>query len=161
MKILFKTLSLGVLTLFGFSFSLLGLHHPSGTHPFSVASAREDEDEDHEEEDEDENEDDEEHTETKKSSKPKTIKVVKEVVEYKPVTETVIVTEEAYAKDTDDDKLVDAIDPDPTIPQKEYFTDTDNDGVPNALDQHHDEDDFAYYEFETDDNQNGILDSYE
>ncbi|MDP2837789.1 MAG: hypothetical protein Q8O53_00730 [Candidatus Moranbacteria bacterium] len=42
-----------------------------------------------------------------------------------------------------------------------YQNDTDGDGVPNALDQHHDEDDFTYFESETDDNYNGIIDSYE
>ncbi len=97
------------------------------------------------------------------STKPKTktIQVIKEVIEYKPVTKTIVVTEAAYAKDTDGDGLVDAIDPSPLVPQSEYFTDTDGDGIPNALDKHHDEDDFAYYEFETDENNNGILDSYE
>lgn len=86
---------------------------------------------------------------------------MQEVIEYKPVTVTIYVTEAAYAKDTDGDELVDALDPDPLVLQNEYFTDTDGDGVPNAIDRHHDEDDFAYYEFETDDNNNGILDSYE
>jgi len=131
--------------------------------PFYLAAlAEDDKDEEgveNEEEDEDEENEDEEET----TSKPKTetIKVLKEVIEYKPVLKTVIVTEEAYSKDTDNDALVDGIDPDPLVPQSEYFTDIDNDGVPNAIDRHHDEDDFAYYEFETDDNNNGILDSYE
>ena len=91
----------------------------------------------------------------------KTIKVTQEVIEYRPVTQTVMVTKEDYARDTDGDGLVDAIDPDPFVPQSEYFTDTDGDGVPNALDQHHDGDDFAYFDSETDNNNNGILDSYE
>ncbi len=137
--------------------------YPLPTHSFSTASwftvASADDDE--EDEDEDEEEHEEEDEEETKTSKPKTIKVVKEVIEYRPVTETVIVTEAAYAVDTDSDALVDAIDPDPLVPQSEYFTDTDNDGVPNALDRYHDEDDFSYYEFETDDDGNGILDSYE
>ncbi len=110
-------------------------------------------------------EDDEDDYKETKTSKPKTITktidVVKNVVEYKPVTETVIILDEAYQKDTDGDQLVDAIDPDPLLKQSEYFTDIDGDGVPNALDQHHDEDDFAYYDFETDENNNGIIDSYE
>ena len=80
---------------------------------------------------------------------------------YKPVTRTVVVTDEEFQKDTDGDELVDAIDPDPFRHQSEYFTDIDGDGIPNALDQYHDEDDFAYYEFETDENENGIIDSYE
>lgn len=95
------------------------------------------------------------------TSQPKTIKVVKEVIEYKPVIETIVVTEKAYDTDTDGDKLVDALDPDPSVPQSEYFTDDDGDGVPNAIDSYPNEDDFSYYEFETDDNHNGILDSYE
>lgn len=134
------------------------------THPtfLTPVSAREDEDEDREEEEDDEDEDDDSTSSaTQSAPKTKTIKVIKEVIEYRPVTETIIVTEAAYAKDADGDTLVDAIDPDPLVPQSEYFTDIDGDGIPNALDRHHDEDDFSYYEFETDDNNNGILDSYE
>ena len=121
----------------------------------------EDEDEEDEEDDEDEEDEDEEEYEETKTTKPKTIRVVKEVIEYKPVTETIIVTEEAYAKDSDSDKLVDALDPDPLVKQSEYFTDSDDDGVPNAIDRYPDEDDFSYYETETDDDNDGILDSYE
>ncbi len=134
---------------------------------FPTVSAREDEDKEDEEghneddEEDEEDKDEDEEDERPKTSKPKTIQVVKEVIEYKPVTETIIVTEAAYTIDTDGDVLVDAIDPDPLVPQSEYFTDIDNDGVPNALDLYHDEDDFSYYEFETDDDNNGILDSYE
>ncbi len=119
---------------------------------FVLAFADEDEEED-EEEDEDEDED--------YKPKTQTINVIQNVTEYKPVTETVVILDEAYQKDTDGDALVDAIDPNPLIHQSEYFTDIDGDGVPNALDQHHDEDDFAYYEFETDKDNNGIIDSYE
>jgi hypothetical protein len=132
--------------------------YPLSTASFFTVALADDDEEDEEDEDEDEDEDDDRE---EKATKPKTIKVVKEVIEYRPVTETVIVTEAAYAVDTDSDALVDAIDPDPLVPQSEYFTDTDNDGVPNALDRYHDEDDFSYYEFETDDDGNGILDSYE
>ncbi len=124
---------------------------PSNLYP--TAYAREEEDEEERE--------DEEDTDKKKTKQTKTIEVIKEVIEYKPVVETVTVLEESYKMDTDGDTLVDALDPDPLIDQHEYFTDTDNDGVPNALDQFHDEDDFSYYEFETDDNNNGIIDSYE
>ncbi len=126
-----------------------------------VALADDDEDEEDEDEDEEEDEDEDEEEERASTPKQKTIRVVKEVIEYKPVTTTVIVTEEKYAKDSDGDTLVDAIDPDPLVSQKEYFTDSDDDGVPNALDSYPNEDDFAYYAFETDDNNNGILDSYE
>lgn len=131
--------------------------------PFlATVSAREDEEEeDYEEDDADERGNDSEPATKESAPKTKTIKVIKEVVEYRPVTETIMVTEEAYAKDTDGDVLVDAIDPDPLVPQSEYFTDIDADGIPNALDRHHDEDDFAYYDFETDTNGNGIFDSYE
>lgn len=132
------------------------------THPIFLTpvSAREDEEDEDREEEEDED-DDSESSATQSAPKTKTIKVIKEVIEYRPVTETIIVTEAAYAKDADGDTLVDAIDPDPLVPQSEYFTDIDGDGIPNALDRHHDEDDFAYYDFETDTNENGILDSYE
>ncbi|MEK7181566.1 MAG: hypothetical protein AAB708_00385, partial [Patescibacteria group bacterium] len=87
--------------------------------------------------------------------------VIVETVEYKEVTKTVTVLNPGYDTDKDEDGLVDAIDPDPEKHQKEYFTDTDGDSVPDAFDQHHDEDDFAYLENETDENNNGILDSYE
>ncbi len=127
-----------------------------------TANADRDEDEDEEEEEEDEDDEDEDEEEYQETtSKPKKIKVIQQVIEYKPVTETVVVTEEAYAKDSDGDLLVDALDPDPLIAQSEYFTDIDDDGVPNAIDRYHDEDDFAYYEMETDTDNNGILDSYE
>lgn len=126
----------------------------AGRSPFMTALAEDDE------EDEDER-DEEESDREDRTSKPRTIKVLKEFIEYRPVTKTIIVTEEAYNKDTDGDVLVDALDPDPLIPQSEYFTDIDGDGIPNALDRHHDEDDFTYYEAETDTNNNGILDSYE
>ncbi|MCW1888674.1 MAG: hypothetical protein KIH67_003930, partial [Candidatus Moranbacteria bacterium] len=92
---------------------------------------------DEEEEEEDEDEEDEEDEEYEKS-KPstKTIDVIQNITEYKPVTETVVTLDDSYQKDTDGDQLVDAIDPNPLIKQSEYFTDTDGDGVPNALDQH-------------------------
>ncbi len=142
---------------------------PSFQSPFSPATVLADHDEnkddeysdDNKDQGDDKNNEDPSTPDEKKSSKPKTIRVMKEVIEYRPVTTQVIVTEEAYAKDSDGDGLVDAIDPDPLVPQKEYFTDDDNDGVPNALDEHRGDDDFAYYQFETDDNNNGILDSYE
>jgi hypothetical protein len=160
----FRFISVGTITLFTLgligNFSLASPYsHPIGTWWMTAQAEREDEDED--EEDEDDREDETNTQKETKTSKPKTIQVIKEVVEYKPVTETIVVTEEAYTKDTDGDLLVDALDPDPRIAQSEYFTDIDGDGVPNAIDRYHDEDDFAYYEMETDDNENGILDSYE
>lgn len=95
------------------------------------------------------------------AAKTKTIQVIKNVVVYKPVTTTIVVTPDDYTKDTDSDGLVDATDPDPLVPQSQYFTDDDGDSTPNAIDRYPGEDDFAYYEFETDTNGNGILDSYE
>lgn len=158
---LWRLLSFSTLALF--TIGILGnissfLPTPAHSDWWMTVRAEDEDEEDEDDEHEDDGEGEEEET---KPSKPKTIKVVKQVVEYKPVTETVVVTEEAYAKDTDGDLLVDALDPDPRIAQSEYFTDIDGDGVPNAIDRYHDEDDFAYYEMETDDNGNGILDSYE
>lgn len=130
--------------------------------PAAFMTVHADDDEDKEEDDEDNKDEGQKESEEEKSKpRTKTVRVVKEVVEYRPVAKTVIVTEEGYTIDTDGDLLVDAIDPDPKVPQSEYFTDIDDDGVPNAIDRHHDEDDFSYYEFETDDDNNGILDSYE
>lgn len=150
--------------LFVFLFLLWSIQLPlsfyqNNTLPFFTSALADEEEDEDEDEDEDEEEDEDEDERPKSSTK--TINVIQEVIEYKPVTETVIVLDEAYQKDTDGDRLVDAVDPNPLIQQSEYFTDTDADGVPNALDQHHDEDDFAYYEFETDANNNGIIDSYE
>jgi hypothetical protein len=110
-------------------------------------------------EDDKEEEDDDEGYRT--ASPRETVPVWEEVIEYRPVTKKVIVTEEGYNKDTDGDSLVDALDPDPLVSQKAYFTDQDNDFVPDALDRYPGEDDFSYYESETDNNSNGILDSYE
>lgn len=134
----------------------------SFSHPFDqkfsfLALAEDDEDD----EDNEKNDEENKTATSSTSSTPQTQKIIQNVTTYKPVTKTVIVTEEAYQKDTDGDELVDALDPDPLKHQSEYFTDIDGDGISNALDQHHDEDDFAYLEFETDENGNGIIDSYE
>ncbi|MDD5083538.1 MAG: hypothetical protein PHT88_01195 [Candidatus Moranbacteria bacterium] len=123
---------------------------------FSVVSAEDDE-EDEEDEDREEADD-----AASSSVAAETQQIIQSVTEYKPVTKTVIVTDEEYRKDSDEDLLVDAIDPNPLVKQSEYFTDIDGDGVPNVFDAHHDEDDFAYFDdAETDKNGNGILDSYE
>ncbi|MDD2766947.1 MAG: hypothetical protein PHH40_04300 [Candidatus Moranbacteria bacterium] len=119
-----------------------------------VAYADDDEDEDEDDDEEDEDEDYEERYEQK-------------VVKVKPVYKTVyvekvvITLDPIFTKDTDRDSIVDGLDPHPTISEKEFFTDDDNDGIANAFDTHKDEDDFAYYEQENDENGNGILDSYE
>lgn len=157
-------LSIGTLVFFG---ATLVWHRfpniPDFSHPTSLLMTASAEDED---EGEDREDDERPSTSTSSSSSSskteyKTVKVTQEVIEYQPVTETVMVTKEDYARDSDKDGLVDAIDPDPFVAQSEYFTDIDGDGVPNALDQHHDDDDFAYYDLETDNNLNGIIDSYE
>ncbi len=66
-----------------------------------------------------------------------------------------VVTPAEYATDTDGDGLVDAVDPDPKVPQQAYFTDDDGDGVPNLFDKHPGEDDFAYIDATAD--TNGII----
>ncbi len=126
-----------------------------------VAFAEDDDDDEEEEEEEDEEEDDEDDEEdespssAKKSSQTET--VTKQVVTY----ETRIVNDPEFLIDTDQDGLVDGVDPEPNFDFREYFTDIDGDGVPNAFDKHHDEDDFSYHDEEVDENNNGILDSYE
>lgn len=118
----------------------------------------EDEDDEDEEDDDDEDDDDDDDEEYEEE-------VVYEVVEIPvvpvPVTPRYItVIDSGYDIDTDGDKLVDAIDPHPTINEYELFTDDDNDGVPNATDQYKGENDFLFVDF-TDTNNNGILDSFE
>lgn len=116
---------------------------------------------DYEEEDEESEDDDRPTTPSDASTSNKQETVLENVVEYRPVTKTVIITEPGYDIDSDGDLLVDAIDPDPEKHQREYFTDTDGDAVPDAYDRHHDEDDFAYFDDELDANHNGLLDSFE
>lgn len=133
-------------------------------HLFSTVSAEENENENEDEEDEGDGLLKNQESEDKSIRTPvvTTKEVTQEVVEYQPVTKTVTVTEDGYQKDSDEDVLVDAIDPNPRIKQSEYFTDTDGDGVPNVFDRYHDEDDFAYFDdADTDDDGDGILDSYE
>lgn len=131
-----------------------------------VASAEDDGEYEREEENEEEDDDDGDREsssqEESSTTTTKIEKIAQNVVEYKPVTRTVIVTDEAYKTDSDGDLLMDALDPNPSVKQSEYFTDIDGDSVPNALDKHHDENDFVFFDdFETDENANGILDSYE
>ncbi|MGK2848725.1 MAG: hypothetical protein ACSLEX_01505 [Minisyncoccota bacterium] len=94
--------------------------------------------------DEEEEEEDEEDRTTAVQKKSRTTLVIQEVIEYRPVQETVTVTPEDYRWDTDGDTLVNAIDPDPLIPQSEYFTDTDADGVPNVIDLYPGNNDFVW-----------------
>ena len=74
-----------------------------------------------------------------------------------PVISYITVVDAGYDIDTDGDILVDAIDPNPTIPEPHLYTDSDGDGVPDATDAYPNEDDFVYVVFE-DLNENGILD---
>lgn len=143
-------------------------YSPQFNSVFSLAQAREDEDEEDDDEDEDEDED-EEHTSTQttststksSASSTKQTTTTKEVIEYQPVTETIIVIDPLYQQDSDGDGLVDGLDPDPATDQRLYFTDDDGDGMPNIWDRYPGEDDFAYLNEETDTNQNGLIDAYE
>lgn len=76
------------------------------------------------------------------------------------VTKVVDVLPLEFINDSDGDKLVDAIDPNPNTPEWDFFTDDDLDSVPNALDRYPGEDDFSYVPFE-DTNKNGINDAIE
>jgi hypothetical protein len=119
---------------------------------------------DHEEEDEDDEDDDDEHDEDdhKEDEVEYEEVVVYESAEPPPPPEKryITITDPGYNIDTDGDKLVDALDPDPQVPQQDYFTDSDGDSVPDALDEYQGEDDFKYIEFE-DNNLNGVIDVLE
>ncbi len=123
-----------------------------------IAYADDHEDEEDEEEHEDEDDDDDDDDE--KSSN------TEETVEYETVEEpiivqtTTVVVSQGFDVDTDGDKLVDKIDPNPTILEIELFTDDDLDGVPNAYDHFQGEDDYTFVEF-VDTNSNGIVDDLE
>jgi hypothetical protein len=119
------------------------------------------------EEDEKEEEHEEEYDDDYNSNKD----VIKYETETITITEEIPVTEEletvqvltidpSFKKDTDGDKLVDAIDPHPEASELLYFTDTDEDGVADAYDKYSDEDDFYYMTY-TDENENGISDYFE
>lgn len=112
---------------------------------------------------EEEDEEDEEEEGDDRDEKEDNAKEAVEVTRYevRQVVQTVAVLAPEYETDTDGDLLVDGVDPNPRVHQREYFTDTDGDGIPNVFDRHHDEDDFAYYDGEDDADSNGLLDSYE
>ncbi len=126
-----------------------------------TALADDDEDEEDEDEDEDEEDEDEDEDEYETSSSTKTKTEIIETVEYQPVQRTVIVTDPAYATDSDGDELVDGLDPDPLVHQEKYFNDSDRDGVPDVFDRHFDRDDFTFVDDAEDANQNGLIDTYE
>lgn len=128
---------------------------PSFIFPSSLALADDDDDEDDEEEEEYSDK------ETRNSS-AKTILVPQTpitVTTWKQVTKQIPV--DGYDTDSDDDGLVDALDPHPTIPEQRFFTDTDGDGVPDSNDQFPGKDDFFTFSDTADTNINGILDVYE
>lgn len=89
------------------------------------------------------------------------------VEKVKPIYKTILVPvvkitlDPIFTIDSDWDGLFDGIDPHPKMHEREYFTDDDEDGVANAFDVFKGEDDFTYYDQETDINENGIIDSYE
>ncbi len=127
--------------------------------------ADEDDDDEDEEEEEEENEDEEDEEDDDDDEREEE-QVEYEIIEV-PVEEEVVepiryvtVFDTGYNTDSDKDGLVDAIDPNPTIHEREFFTDSDGDGVANALDVYPNEDDYSMVEF-TDSNQNGIADEIE
>lgn len=144
-----------LVALFLFGGSLIGRDGGEGYPRVGIASADDDDDDDEDEDDEDDDEDEEEED---REERKETISVTR--YEVRQVSRVVTVLAPEYGRDTDGDLLVDGIDPNPLVHQKEYFTDTDGDGVPNVFDRFSGEDDFAYFE-EDDADRNGILDTYE
>jgi hypothetical protein len=118
------------------------------------AEAEDREDEDNEDEDaREEEERDADYVSTQEADPPAQTTVA---VQAAPV----YVLEAGYTMDSDQDGLVDALDPNPMIPQPALFTDSDGDSVPDAFDKFPAADDFTYAQ-DADTNTNGILDSYE
>lgn len=154
--VLFVTLSISIAGYMSIALTEAGFWKKIGNSVAIIAPALA-EDEDEEEE---ENDDDEREPSSIANVQAKTSTTVTQY-EVRKVKQTITVIPEAFRKDTDGDGLVDGIDPDPLVHQKEYFTDIDGDSVPNAFDQHHDEDDFAYFDNAADKNSNGVLDTYE
>ncbi len=133
------------------SFGSLALFSWDVTNGFLFASAEEDEESEEESEDDRQSSDDDEE-EASVTEETRTITVMERV----PVQ--VIVTAAGYDTDTDSDQLVDALDPDPKVPQWEYFTDTDGDSIPDVSDKYPGEDDFAYLDF-FDGDLDGLVDT--
>lgn len=123
----------------------------------SSVYAEDDGEEKYDEEEEEEYEKGESEEPTSQTVKTKSVPIYKTVL----VTKIITTLDPIFTTDQDGDRLVDGLDPHPTVPEREYFTDDDDDGVSNVFDMYRDEDDFAYYEEENDDNGDGILDSYE
>lgn len=100
---------------------------------------------------------------TKQSSSSQKVSKPKEtiVTTYQQVQRTVVVLDEKFKIDTDGDRLVDGLDPNPLVPEWEYFLDDDDDGVPNALDRYPNDDDFLTFDNAEDRNGDGVVDSFE
>lgn len=77
---------------------------------------------------------------------------------FQTLTRYIKVIDSGYDGDTDGDGLVDAIDPDPSIPQEKYYTDSDGDTIPDALDKYPGVDDFFVEADDAEKNKNGVLD---
>lgn len=137
-----------------FSVTMYFFRLPTGSAQQAYVLGDDDEEEDEEDDDDDDEDDDD------GSSSRGTVTVWETRYETRQVTKTVLVTPEEYRSDVDGDRLVDALDPDPKVPQWEYFTDDDGDAVPNALDRHRGEDDFTYVENGADADDDGIVDTY-
>ena len=154
MRFLSKELIFVIALIFSFPFSKF-IGKPLWIAPELALAAEESEDEDEESESSEyeysSDADDEESTET----------VTRTYTVMEQVEETVLVTPPAYVSDLDGDSLVDALDPNPDVHQKEFFTDDDGDAIANAYDQFPGLDDLVTFANETDDNQNGIIDRYE
>lgn len=145
-----------LVALFLFGGNSIGRDGGDGYPRVSVASA--DDDDDDEDDDDDDDDEDEDEDDDRKEERKETISVTR--YEVRQVSRIVTVLAPEYGRDTDSDLLVDGIDPNPLVHQREYFTDTDGDGVPNVFDRFSGEDDFAYFE-EDDADRDGILDTYE
>lgn len=155
MRFLSKELIFVIALIFSFPFSKF-IGKPLGIAPELALAAEESEGSEEENEESESSEyssdaDDEESTET----------VIRTYTVMEQIEETVLVTPPAYVSDRDGDSLVDALDPNPDIHQKEFFTDDDGDAIANAYDQFPGLDDLVTFADETDDNQNGIIDRYE
>jgi|GEM_PF-902109 len=122
-----------------------------------LAYAKDDDDEDEYEDERDDEGEYEASLTSTKTTKVKTTPTYKTVL----VTKVITTLDPKFTTDQDGDRIVDGLDPHPSVDEREYFTDADDDGIANAFDRHPDEDDFAYYEEENDENGDGVLDSYE
>lgn len=157
-----KAKLLVLLALFWFLLFGFGLRKLTSTYSkkvsgisFTAVYAEEDDDEDEDEEEEEDEDYEDSDDETPQESYETVVQLAPQ-----PIVKNVTVIDPEFTTDTDGDKLVDAIDPNPTIPQWKFFTDTDNDGVAEAFDLHPNENDFLYITLE-DSNNNGIVDTFE